>query len=342
MTGVDEGTVLGDVLPVDRRHVTVTFLGSFQVHGRDTTLAARELGGGKPRQIFEILALNAGHAVSKWRLVECLWEEHPPSDALATLESYVSVLRAKLLAVCDGRTDIVRTGVSGYVIDADRLDVDLDRFGCLVARAAAAEPAGAYGLLQEALAMAEAPLLAEETASRWADEVRRVHARRVTAAQVAAARAAAALGHTEQALRLTERALAAEPHSEAAWEARITTLEDAGRHAEALRVYGECRTTFVDDLGCSPGPALQRVLRRLLSGLAECDEDLGELLVALLRVRDHVLSSELRHEAAQRDTGRRAQEPLSGPVRDAYQTLEELLVRARPLRLGEGRRRLTG
>jgi DNA-binding SARP family transcriptional activator len=339
MTGVDEGTVLHDACSLAAPQVAVTLLGSFAVHGRATTLGARELGGGKPRQIFEILALNAGHTVSKWRLVELLWEDRAPSDALATLESYVSVLRSRLLAVCGGRTDIVRTAVSGYLIDADRLDLDLDRFGCLVTRAAGAEPTVAHALLQDALAMAEAPLLVEETPSGWADEVRRGHARRVTAAQVAAARAAAALGQTEQALQLTERALAAEPHSEAAWEARLTTLEGAGRHAEALRVYGECRTRFVDDLGCPPGPSLQRVLKRLLSGFAESDEDLGDLLVALLRVRDHVLSTEVLHEAAQSGAGRGAREPMSAPVRDAYQTLEELLLRARPLRLAADVRR---
>jgi DNA-binding SARP family transcriptional activator len=326
----------------DTGHVAVTLLGSFGVHGRSTTLGARELGGGKPRQIFTILALHAGQTVSKWRLVESLWPDRAPADALATLESYVSVLRSRLLPVCHGRTDIIRTAVSGYTIDRDRLDLDLDRFACLVARATGAEPAVAYGLLREALALAEAPLLVEDAASGWADDVRRAHAHRVASAQVAAAQAAAALGRTEEALYLAELALVAEPHSEAAWEARITTLEGAGRHADALRVYGECRTAFVDELGCPPGPALQRALRRLLSGLSTSDEDLGELLVALLRVRDYVTSTEVLHERQSSVAGAVIGRPMSAPVQEAFQTLEELLVRARPLRLAGLRHRPTG
>lgn len=309
------------VRPPDRfdvARVSVRLLGSFEVRGPGggVVLGARDLGGGKPRQIMAILVLNAGTVVSKERLVGLLWPERAPAEALATVESYVSLLRHQLLAVCSSRTDLVRTAVAGYTIDRERIDLDLDRFSVLLRLAEDAEPVRSHAALQEALAMAEAPLLVEEAACSWADDVRRVHGHRVVEASIRAARAAEALGRTDQALELAVRALLAEPHNEAAWAARLTALERAGRHADALRVYAECRRRFAAELGCAPGPVLQDVLGRLLTGAAEPDGELGDLLVALLRVRDHVVG-----------TGDGVGDP--GSLHQACTTLLDLVTRAR-------------
>lgn len=309
--------------------VSVRLLGGFQVSGPDArqavgtvaraVLGARDLGGGKPRQIFAILALEAGRVVSKERLIELLWPERAPADAQATLESYVSVLRNHLLAVCASRTGLVRTAVAGYMIERHRVELDIDRFASLVGRAEDADPHSAHRLLQEALAMAQAPLLVEDSTIEWADDVRRTHARRVTSALVTAAEVAGMLGHTERALECADRALAAEPHNEAAWAALLRALEHAGRHADALREYGECRRVFDEELGCAPGPVIQDVLPRLLSGAAETDAELGDLLAALLRVRDHVRDG--------------AAEAVGDAVslHASVGLLEDLLARARPL-----------
>ena len=45
------------------------------------------LGGVKPRQVLEILALSAGSPVSKDLLADLLWAGHPPRSHLGTLES---------------------------------------------------------------------------------------------------------------------------------------------------------------------------------------------------------------------------------------------------------------
>ena len=39
------------------------------------------LGGGKPRALLALLALNAGSAVSAARLIEGLWGERPPDGS---------------------------------------------------------------------------------------------------------------------------------------------------------------------------------------------------------------------------------------------------------------------
>jgi DNA-binding SARP family transcriptional activator len=297
--------------------VTVRLLGSFEVRGDSSgaVLGARDLGGGKPRQIFAILALHAGSVVSKEHLVELLWDGRPPSEAAATLESYVSVLRNHLRPVCSDRSRLVRTAVAGYTVAREHVRLDVEHFRTLLHQAETAEPPRAHGLLQQALLLGEAPLLVEERASSWADDLRRTHARLVHGALVSAAEAAAALGLTDVALATSERALAADPHSEAAWAARLTALERAGRHAEALRAFGECRRRFARELGCAPGPVLQDVQRRLLDGAAEVDAELGDLIVALLRLRDHV------------DGG--ADLRTARDLAEACAALEDLVARAR-------------
>src|SRR5215217_5855697 len=55
-----------------------------------------DLGGIKPRQVLEMLALSVGAPVSKDRLVEQLWGGNPPRTFMATLESYISLLRRRL------------------------------------------------------------------------------------------------------------------------------------------------------------------------------------------------------------------------------------------------------
>lgn len=327
LTVPDEGVHVELTAAEHPANVGVTLLGSFAIRGAGAVIGPRGLGGGKPRQIFEILALNPGRVMSKVRLVEMLWPNRPPANAPAALESYVSVLRQHLLAVCDSRSAIVRTSVGGYVIARGALDVDVERFAYLASRAREVGPRDAYPLLQEALELADAPFLAEETSAPWADDARRLHTEQVTAVLVAATEAASSLGSTEPALRLAGRALAADPHNESAWAARLTTLERAGRHVDALRVYGECRAVFAAELGCAPGPRLQGVLRRVLSGMADTDEELADLLVALVRLRDYAEGDPPPAPAA-RTPGRRDAR-ISTPVREAYQLLEDLLERTR-------------
>lgn len=54
----------------------------------------------KVRQVLALLALRANATVPLHQLVEELWEEHPPSSAATTLQTYIYQLR-KLPGLCD-------------------------------------------------------------------------------------------------------------------------------------------------------------------------------------------------------------------------------------------------
>ena len=76
------------------------------------------LGGGKPRALLAMLALDAGSTVSSDRLIEGLWGEEPPATAAKMVQLYVSQLRKALAASGDG-AEIVTRG-RGYELRLGR------------------------------------------------------------------------------------------------------------------------------------------------------------------------------------------------------------------------------
>ncbi|NKX51948.1 response regulator receiver protein, partial [Arthrobacter deserti] len=264
-------------MPGQCMSISVQMIGHLRIRRGDTVLTASTLGGPKPRQVLEILLLRLGTAVSKDQLVELLWGGKAPGEALATLESYVSVLR-RHLQPGHAKTGPLRTANSGYLLERELVDLDLERFDTLVRDAELAQPADAYPRLVEALELASGPLLGDELTPEWAAEARDRHAAVVAEARVLAAEAAAALARPDDTVRWAQQAVDAEPLNERAWSALVAGLEQAGRYAEGLRCYDKCRRLLDREMGCMPGPALRAAHARLLKSTAQDDGDLSEVL----------------------------------------------------------------
>jgi DNA-binding SARP family transcriptional activator len=84
------------------------------------------LGGPKQRALLAMLLLNANEVISRDRLIDGLWGEHPPATAAHTLDNYVSRLRKTL---GDGR---LSRRAPGYVLHIESGELDLDRFEWLL------------------------------------------------------------------------------------------------------------------------------------------------------------------------------------------------------------------
>jgi SARP family transcriptional regulator, regulator of embCAB operon len=247
----------------DPCRLDVRIIGPLRIRRGETVLGYGELGGPKPRQIFELLLLNLGVPISKDRLIDILWAGQAPAEALPTVESYVSVLRRRLQPGM-GKAGPLRTVTGGYMLDRSLVDLDLDRFEALVRAAESAVPQRAIVLLQEALDLATAPLLGEELVPSWVESERSRHAARVFRARTLAAESALALGKTKQAVIWAREAIADDPLSEQAWTALVLGLEKSGQPTEALRVFDQCRRIMNRELGCGPGAALRAIYARLL------------------------------------------------------------------------------
>src|SRR5689334_18722017 len=76
--------------------IAVSLLGGLEVSGGGIRLGPRGLGGTKPRHVLLALLLHRGAPLPKDRLVDLLWDGHPPTGSMATLEPYVCLLRRKL------------------------------------------------------------------------------------------------------------------------------------------------------------------------------------------------------------------------------------------------------
>jgi len=251
----------------DSYRLEAKIIGPLRIRRGDTTLGYGELGGPKPRQILELLLLNLGAPVSKARLIDILWAGQAPTEALPTLESYVSVLRRHLQPGM-GKGGPLRTVTGGYMLDRSLVDLDLDRFDALVRSAESATPQRAIVLLQEALGLASAPLMGDELVPSWAEAERTRHAARVFHARILASESALALGKTQLAATWAREAVADDSLSEQAWTALVLGLEKNGQPTEALRAFDQCRRIMDREMGCAPGPVLRAAHARLLNATA--------------------------------------------------------------------------
>ncbi|HYC07825.1 MAG TPA: BTAD domain-containing putative transcriptional regulator, partial [Candidatus Binatia bacterium] len=215
-------------------------------------------GGPIQRRILARLALDAGRPVSFDQLELAAWGDEPPLASRHTIATHVFRLRQLAL-------DIATTG-DRYVL---RTPTDLEEVTRLAEASRAAERAGDRDGARRSLATAIE--LSRGRAFAELDDL--------PEAIIAAARVEELVeGLREDRLALTvddgvsaeviadARDLAtAQPYRERRWELLMLALYRAGRQAEALDAYAECRRRLLDDLGLDPGASLRRMQQAVLA-----------------------------------------------------------------------------
>lgn len=250
--------------------------------------AVVDLGGVKPRQVLEILALANGSPVSKERLADLLWEGHPPRTYTATLESYVCLLRRQIGS--PGRTSVVKTMPKGYALDTSRVRVDLARCRSLLEKArSSTDPVVAVRLAEQALTLAHQELLAGEHHADWATRERGVFARELVEACVRASGQALALGQSSLAVKLARRGVDLDGLAEEACRQLMAALVSSERRGEALQAFADLRRMLADELGVEPTRSSRELYLKILSEestpVMSAERDTAELrtLLHLLR-----------------------------------------------------------
>lgn len=221
--------------------------------------------GGRLRALLTRLALDAGADVPAAELIDALWGDEAPSNALNALQSLVSRLRRAL-----GDPALISQARLGYRLAVAPDDVDARQFAQAVAAGrqaveardfagAAALLAGAERLWRgEPLADAGDALYAAGPRARWEDLRLAAAADRI-AAELELGHAAAVIGELEE--------LAAEhPLRERFVQQLMTALAATGRTAEALIAYDALRVRLADALGTDPEPGLRALHLALLRG----------------------------------------------------------------------------
>ncbi|GGK82219.1 AfsR/SARP family transcriptional regulator [Mangrovihabitans endophyticus] len=225
--------------------------------GRDVAITA-----GRDRVVLATLLLNNTRIVGVEELIDAVWADDPPATARGQLQTCISRLRRLLPA------DMIATDPAGYAVTVPGADLDAAVFARLTAEAratAGSDGDKAAAMFREALALWRGPALTGLDTP----------AVRQSAGVLDEQRAAAMEDWIDLELEAGgTRELAADlagmveryPLRERLRAQLMTCLCQIGRQAEALAEYRRVCTLLRDELGIEPGPALQDLHRRILSG----------------------------------------------------------------------------
>jgi DNA-binding SARP family transcriptional activator len=233
----------------------VRAFGSIRVEGNGVTLTARDFGGAKTKQIFELLVLARPHPVLKVRLAKELWPGEQPRNVFSTLETYISVLRRKLGGETPTGQPLIVTEPEAYRLASENFEVDLDRFAQLRAAAAKQTDSEALRSIEQALLLVDGELFADEPYSKWVQEERDRLRRHVLDTRLDAALLALRLGDYRLARTYANDARDLGRLDERALRVTMMAAYALGDDREALDVFAECRRSLATELGVEPAKA---------------------------------------------------------------------------------------
>jgi predicted ATPase/DNA-binding SARP family transcriptional activator len=242
-------------------------LGPFEVVCSDGPLV---LGGRKQRRLFGLLALRSGATVPLDALVDAVWGEDAPASATATVQAYVSRLRALLAPYAGVSAASVIVGApGGYRLEVPAGRVDVHDFDHLSHTGLAALRAGEFAraakLLGAATGLWRGPLLSDlDVGGLLADERQRLDAA-YDATTDGCYDAELATGRHAEVLPALRQRVATSVLREQPYRQLMVALEHSGRQAEAIAVYAQVRRLFRAELGVEPGEELRELHARLLT-----------------------------------------------------------------------------
>src|SRR5580692_7601485 len=226
----------------------------------------RGIGAPKWRSVLATLLIHPGQIVPADVLINEVWGDAPPARAANLISIYVLRLR-RLMDDEDSRLLVTRA--PGYQLLLTPSDTDALVFEAMVRdgrRAlAAGDPAGAASQLTAALALWHGRPLADVPPTPLVEaEAERLNELHLGAVELRIT-AELACGGYAQAVAEIRRLLADHPLREGLWLLLMRALDGAGRHAEALEVYGQARDAISEQLGVDPGAELRQLHAELLA-----------------------------------------------------------------------------
>ncbi|WP_431245249.1 AfsR/SARP family transcriptional regulator [Leifsonia xyli] len=235
-------------------------LGPVLVEDRNGVLT--EPAGALGKSLIVALVLARG-AASVPSLVEDLWDDSPPRQERAALQTLVSRVRTT------SANGLLESTPSGYALALapEQTDLGLARRALDRANAAlqAGDAAAAAAEADTALALWRGEPGAELGGTPLADELLRTAASLRDELRLVRARARRAAGDAAGALADLQPLIAERPLDETLRLEQLRALADAGRRSEALLAFAELKEALLDRLGTRPGPELVALNAALLA-----------------------------------------------------------------------------
>ncbi|MFJ2212961.1 AfsR/SARP family transcriptional regulator [Streptomyces sp. NPDC101062] len=251
--------------PNEAAHLRFSVLGPVRAWRGGEALAS---GSPQQRALLASLLLREGRTATAAELIDGLWGDEPPSQALAAVRTYASRLRKVLTP------GVLVSESGGYALRTDPDALDLNVAQELAADADKARAAGDRGqarsLISKSLNLWDGEALASVPGPYAETQRTRLEEWRLQLTEALLDLDLEVGAHTEAVSELT--ALTAEhPLRERLRELLMVALYRSGRQAEALAVYADTRRLLADELGVDPRPELSELQRRIL----QADEDLA-------------------------------------------------------------------
>jgi DNA-binding SARP family transcriptional activator len=229
------------------------------------------LGGPRRRAILAMLATRTHRGMSRSELIDGLWGQGLPGNAVASLHVCIAGLRRALEPGRAHRApaQVLVTNGPGYRLrlEPGRLDTEELHSHLMQARLLTGngDYASAARSLDAALGLWKGDSLAG-IAGPWADiERARLEELRQTAIGERID-VMLALGCHQEALAELARLIREYPLRERFRGQMMLALYRCGRQADALAAFADARRLLAEQLGIDPGPELRRLHQQILTG----------------------------------------------------------------------------
>jgi len=229
-----------------------------------------DLGPVQQRVVLAVLALQAGRPVGRQQMIDAVWGENQPRNAVNLVQRHVSGLRRALEPDRPGRTpsDLLTWTEAGYLLTLPPGALDLDLFVRGLSQARTAQAAGqlqeAATALHSALELWRGPVC-DGLSSPFLDaQADRLAESRVSALEERIELDLTIGGHGDLVAELRDL-VAEHPLRERLRGLLMTALYRTGRQADALTAFRDARRRLRDELGVEPSAPLQQLHQQILA-----------------------------------------------------------------------------
>jgi DNA-binding SARP family transcriptional activator len=225
--------------------------------------------GQKLRTLLAVLALNPSNTISRDQLIDELWPQAPPKDAVNSLQVHVLRLR-HLLASYVGTPAmrrLLQTTSSGYRLSIPEDAIDASRFTAFVSQARSVRRSDAgecAGLFVRALELWRGPALLDigdgmtcRIAAVRLEETRLIAQEELFDAELC-------IGLHSKIVPELEQFTARYPLRERFSEQLMVALYRCGRQADAVDVYQRTRLRLISELGLEPSGSIRSRFQEIL------------------------------------------------------------------------------
>jgi len=228
------------------------------------------LGPLQQRVVLGVMALHAGRPVGRQQMINAIWGDAPPRNAVNLVQRHMSGLRR---ALEPGRPGHAPSGLltwtdAGYLLTVPRgaLDLELYHRGLARARAARAsgQPQQAAEALHAALDLWRGPVCDGLSCPFIDAQAVRLAESRVSALEERI-ELDLAVGDQDDLIAELRDLVAEHPLRERLRGLLMLALYRAGRQAEALAAFRDARHQLRDELGVEPAAPLQRLHQQILA-----------------------------------------------------------------------------